>query len=82
MSFLRRKQNDKDIILVILQRVSVFLVAEAGFEPTSCCGARRFGSSEPHLSTAATPFSSLHLPQAALGNVPFGNPRSLVKSTP
>ncbi len=36
---------------------------------TSCCGARNFQLANAHkISTAATPYSSLDLPQAALGN--------------
>ena len=37
----------------------------------SCCGARNFLLALAHkISTAATPYASLHLPPAALGNVP------------
>ena len=41
----------------------------------SCCGARNFLFAEAHkISTAATPFASLSLPLAALGNVPTSIP--------
>ena len=37
----------------------------------SCCGARNFLLALAHkISTAATPYASLDLPPAALGNVP------------
>ena len=37
----------------------------------SCCGARNFSFAIAHkISTAATPYASLDLPPAALGNVP------------
>ena len=41
----------------------------------SCCGARNFLFALAHkISTAATPYASLLLPLAALGNVPTSNP--------
>ncbi len=37
----------------------------------SCCGARNFFQHcRVKISTAATPYASLHLPPAALGNIP------------
>ena len=57
--------------IIKLKASLIFVSYSAGGPVMSCCGARNFLIAFAlKISTAATPFCSLHLPPAALANVP------------
>ena len=66
---------DTSPYMIKLKVSLIFVCYRTGLPVMSCCGSPKFVVRQPahQISTAATPFCSLHLPLAALANVPVGS---------